>query len=120
MPTYLAAMAVGRIAGLFDAKPAHFLHRLFASVHAFSRSVGEFLYPARALKDVAVAHSNHTMTDVEVSYVKLMKRIPPLAEPLADAAIASNTQAHSIFSEEDSVKSYLDNSSLSGASSSTL
>jgi hypothetical protein len=104
MPAYVATMAIGRIAGLFNAKPAHFIHRFFASVHAMARSVGEFLYPARALKDVTVAHPNHTITDVEASYVKLMKQIPPSEKPLAEDSGISKSPVPSVLERKSAEK----------------
>ncbi len=75
MTASIGMMILGRIAGLFDAKPAHALHRAFAAMHTFFREVGEFLFPARVLKEVAIAHPIHTIGEVESSYVKLITRI---------------------------------------------
>lgn len=72
LPASLSTLVIGRIAGLFDAKPAHALHRLFAVVHNFMRSLGAFLYPARVMKDVSVAHPSDTMLKTEASYLRLL------------------------------------------------
>lgn len=74
---YLSTLTIGRVAGLFDAKPAHALHRLFAVMHNFMRSVGEFFYPVRAMKDVHVAHPTDTMLKTEASYLKLLQQMGP-------------------------------------------
>lgn len=75
MSAYLSIMAVGRVAGLFDAKPAHATHRLFATVHKVMRTIGEFFYPARAMKDVYVAHPIDTMFKAESSYIRLLQTL---------------------------------------------
>ncbi len=104
MTAYLSSMTIGRIAGLFDAKPGHYLHRSFATVHAFFRKVGEYIFPVRVLKDVAVAHPTHTIREVESSYVKLIKHIGELKKrPPADTT-ALDTQHKSIFSAVDKVE----------------
>ena len=72
---FLTTMTLGRLAGIFSLKPAHFIHQLFAGVHSSARSVTEYFYPTSVLKSVEVAHPNHTMKSVEESYVKLMKTI---------------------------------------------
>jgi hypothetical protein len=71
---YLITMAVGRVAGLFDIPLAHSVHKLFALCHIFFRNVGEYFYPARAIKDVTVAHPAHAMKEVEESYVAVLKQ----------------------------------------------
>jgi hypothetical protein len=75
MFSYLGAMAIGRVAGLFDGKPAHAMHKMFASVHTWMRSMGEFFYPAKAMKHVAVAHPTDTMLKTEASYVTLLQQM---------------------------------------------
>lgn len=75
MACYLGIMALGRVAGLFDGKPAHAIHSLFASAHNLMRSIGEFFYPARAMKSVAVAHPTDTMLKTEASYVTLLQKM---------------------------------------------
>lgn len=75
MFTYIAVMAAGRIAGLFDANPGHTSHKLFASLHNFMRTLGEFFYPARMIKDVAVAHPTDTIVKTETSYVNLLQQM---------------------------------------------
>lgn len=75
LPAYLITLSIGRVAGLFDAKPAHALHRLFAMVHNFMRSMGEFFYPARAMKDVHVAHPTDTILKTEASYLTLLQQM---------------------------------------------
>lgn len=75
MASFTMAMTVGRIAGLFNAKPAQFMYGFLASVHVFFRGVGEFFYPARALKSVAVAHPTHTIKKIEASYLTLLKQM---------------------------------------------
>lgn len=87
MVAFLVTMMAGRIAGLFNAKPAHDMHKGIASVHAFFRRVGEFFYPVRALKDGVSAHPTHTMNHVQASYINLIKELRPapavaLATPL--------------------------------------
>jgi hypothetical protein len=72
---HLVTMACGRVMSLFGIDSAHFFHRLFASAHVFFRSVGEYFYPTRVLRSVAVAHPTHTMLAVEDSYVKMVKEI---------------------------------------------
>lgn len=75
LPASLSALIIGRIAGFFDAKPAHAVYRLFAVVHNFMRSLGAFLYPARAMKEVSVAHPTATMLKTEASYLKLLQEM---------------------------------------------
>jgi hypothetical protein len=82
---YPAMMLVGRIAGLFNLKPAHACHRFFANVHNFMRNLGEWLYPVRALKSVAIAHPVHTIREIETSYERLVKSLDVLS-----AAILAN------------------------------
>ncbi|MFT4059720.1 MAG: hypothetical protein QM652_09245 [Legionella sp.] len=72
---YLCSMAIGRVAGLFDNKPAHALHRVFAMVHTTMRSMGEFFYPARAMKDSTVAHPTDTMIKTQSSYDTLLDQL---------------------------------------------
>lgn len=71
--TFTVNMIVGRIAGvlgLFNA--GHLFHRGVAALHVFSRTIGEFLYPARSTKSVVFAHPAHTVKETESSYHKLM------------------------------------------------
>jgi uncharacterized protein (UPF0335 family) len=75
MFAYLGIMAIGRVAGLFDAKPGHASHRIFATVHNMMRSMGEFLYPTRAMKDISIAHPNDTMLKTEKSYKTLLEKL---------------------------------------------
>lgn len=75
MLAYLGTMAIGRVAGLFDANPAHTLHRVFASIHTFIRSIGEYFYPARAMKSVASSHPTDTMLKTEKSYNTLLQQM---------------------------------------------
>ena len=77
MAAFLVTMSVGRVAGIFNAKPAHDMHKAMASVHAFFRRVGEFLYPVRLLKDGASAHPTHTMKEIESSYLTLIETLLP-------------------------------------------
>lgn len=72
---YIATMMIGRIGGFFDVKPAHAIHSIFASCHIFFRNLGEYFYPARAIKSVAVAHPAHTLKEVEDSYVAVLKQM---------------------------------------------
>ena len=86
---YCLTMLIGRIAGLFDAKPAHAIHKMFASIHAGFRSVSEFIYPVRALKSIEVANPVHTIKEIEGSYTKLlgqMGTVKPASEPLTGHA----------------------------------
>lgn len=70
---YTVAMLIGRVAD--DVKPAHAIHRAFAFIHNVFRSLGEFIYPARAIKDLASAHPAHTLKQVEHSYVRLLAQM---------------------------------------------
>lgn len=70
---YAVAMLIGRVAD--DEKPAHAIHRGFAFIHNVFRSLGEFIYPARAIKDLASAHPAHTLKQVEHSYIKLLAQM---------------------------------------------
>ena len=72
---YIVTMVIGRVGGLFDAKPAHSIHQAFASLHVFFRRMGEYFYPAGILKAVTVANSTHTIKQVEDSYVNLIQQL---------------------------------------------
>lgn len=72
---YTVTLIIGRVASLFDASPAHDIHQFFAAVHIAFRQMAEFLYPARALKHVVVAHPANTMGIVEESYVTCMSEL---------------------------------------------
>jgi hypothetical protein len=97
MPVYIVTMAIGRVAGLFNAKPAHYLHRAFASVHIFFRSVGEFFYPVKILEDVVAAHPIHTINEVESSYVKLNKQLGRSTRDSSDKPPTENTHGSQFF-----------------------
>lgn len=102
--SFTASMIIGRVASLFDAKPAHFIHKGFASVHAFFRWLGEFIYPARALKDVTVAHPTHTIKEIENSYERLlvqMRDSKPASDALLSSSTHSNPNAHQLLRKPD-------------------
>jgi hypothetical protein len=69
---YTITMLIGRIAGIFDFNPAHYIHQAFSKLHVAIRRFGEWCYPAKALKSVAIAHPTHTIRTVEQSYTTLM------------------------------------------------
>lgn len=75
MVANIGTLIIGRVAALFDAKPAHALHGVFAAAHNLMRQIGEMLYPARAMKSVAVAHPTHTMVKTEMSYSLLLQHL---------------------------------------------
>lgn len=72
---YTVSMLIGRIAGFFDVKPSHAIHKVFASIHLFFRTIGEFLYPARAIKSVTIANPVHTLNEIDGSYKAVLKQI---------------------------------------------
>ena len=74
MAMSLATMAITRVVGLFNGKPAHALHRLMAASHVFFRSLGEYLYPSSLVKDIGSAHPIHTARKIETSYGLMVKR----------------------------------------------
>lgn len=93
---HLVTMACGRVMSLFGIDSAHVFHRLFASAHVFFRSVGEYFYPTRALRSVAVAHPTHTMLAVEDSYVKMVRKIakvPSNQKPALAPAVQPSSSA---------------------------
>lgn len=100
---YIATMTIGRVAGLFEAKPAHSMHKGLALLHAFFRHIGEFLYPASLLKSVAVAHPTHTIIEVEESYVKLIQRIGQAREHTAVTLIPLQNQTETNIPNEETV-----------------
>ncbi|MGQ3889428.1 hypothetical protein ACQUW5_10395 [Legionella sp. CNM-1927-20] len=69
---FVGGMAISRIAGLAGMSPGHHFHRGVGKIHNFFRSLGEFLYPARAVKNVVVAHPTSVINKVEDSYTKLL------------------------------------------------
>ncbi|STX51113.1 Uncharacterised protein [Legionella busanensis] len=73
--TFVGVMAISRVAGWAGMSPGHNVHRGIAKVHNFFRSVGEFFYPARAIKNVVVAHPTSVITKVEESYSKLLHKL---------------------------------------------
>lgn len=72
---FTAGLITGRIASLFGVKTAHTLHKGFAFMHNLFRTLGEFLYPARALKSVAIANPVHTIKEIDTSYHKAMQQL---------------------------------------------
>ncbi len=110
MTAYLSVMAVGRIAGLFNAKPAHITHRFFASAHNFFRTLGEFFYPVRAMKEVASAHPTDTMFKVNNSYATLLTQIGQnndIEEAPTHSRLFMQAQPreHSVLAEQESAAS---------------
>jgi hypothetical protein len=114
MGAYLSIMAIGRVAGLFNVKPAHAIHRLFASVHQIMRLIGEFFYPARAMKGVFVAHPTDTIIKNEFSYIKLLQKLNQKKVPKeAEAGLKQNkTSSHPLFSKESKTDPVEENSKL--------
>lgn len=85
MVAYTLNMILARIASLvFNQKISHALHRGFASVHNFFRTLGEFFYPARAAKSVAVAHPQSVIKNVEISYGKMVASLKKSSKKLSD------------------------------------
>jgi hypothetical protein len=102
MGVYLAVMLIGRIGGLLDLKPAHAMHRACSSVHQLMRIMGEFFYPARAMKDVSVAHSTDTIIKNEFSYIKLLQKMKGTTSQEKEAHVSlkkEHSPATSFFSE---------------------
>ena len=92
-------MAIGRFGGLFDAKPAHSMYKVFASLHSFFRYMGEVFYPAGTLKDVIAAHPAHIIKEIEDSYVQLVQQMGRSKKYVADdSAEADVSQCKSNFS----------------------
>lgn len=65
-------LAVGRIGGLFKAKPGHSIHRGFAGIHRGLSWFREWLFPVRIGESVATAHPICTMKQ---SYEKLTTQL---------------------------------------------
>ncbi|MDR3441551.1 MAG: hypothetical protein P4L65_00900 [Legionella sp.] len=93
MVVNIGTLIIGRVAALFDAKPAHVLHGFFASAHNLMRQIGEVLYPARAMKSVAVAHPTHTMVKTEMSYSLLLQHLRQNDSEQAHAEEQSDSSA---------------------------
>lgn len=72
---YVIGMTIGRLAGFIGFAPGHQMHKGFAGVHNFFRTVGEFFYPARTVKSVVVAHPASVVKDIEESYGKLLTQL---------------------------------------------
>lgn len=68
-----ATLIVGRLAAIFDLKPAHGIYQGFAHIHVLSRNIGEIFFPTRVMKDVTVAHPSHTIKEVESSYARMLQ-----------------------------------------------
>ena len=75
MAATLVTMSIGRVAGLIGGNPAYYIYKGMAEVHNVMRRVGEFFYPARAIKHVETAHPTDTIKKTESSYSKLLQRI---------------------------------------------
>jgi len=92
MMAYIASMTIGRVAGLFDVKTGHVMHKSFAFIHNFMRNIGEFLYPVRTIKSVNFAHPNDTMIKTESSYEKLLQQMCQQGPHNESAALIKEAQ----------------------------
>lgn len=72
----LTSMLIGRVAGLVNVQPAHSIYKSFTVTHTFFKSVTEFFYPGHALKQVTVAHPNHTFLKLNESYRRMIEKMP--------------------------------------------
>ncbi|WP_165482683.1 hypothetical protein, partial [Legionella gresilensis] len=72
---FVGSMFISRLLGLAGISPGHHVHRGIAKIHNFFRSAGEFLYPARAVKNVVIAHPTSVINKVEESYSKLLSKL---------------------------------------------
>ena len=79
---FTISMTIGRIAGLINWHPAHALHKGIAKVHVFFNTLGEFLYPVRAVKKVESAHFNHTFRATDDFYRRLLLKLSDQHEDL--------------------------------------
>jgi hypothetical protein len=87
---YTLTMFVGRIAGLFDAKPAHAIHKIFAAIHTSFKYISELFYPVRALKSIEVANPIHTINAVEGTYSRLLGQMDK-AKPAPQEQLKTDT-----------------------------
>lgn len=67
-------MLISRIAALVDLILSHSIHQKFARVHAFFNKFGEWMYPARSIKSVVIAHPVHTIKEIEHSYKRMLEQ----------------------------------------------
>lgn len=75
MQAFTFIMAIGRISSVVNLPTGHFFHQNLAAIHVFFRTVGEFLYPVRATKQVVFAHPAHIIQEADDSYVTLLQSL---------------------------------------------
>lgn len=74
MVGFMAELTLARINSYYDKKKGHEDHQFFASVHVFIKTLGEVIFPYKAIKSVSVAHPKHTINEIESSYAMLIKQ----------------------------------------------
>ncbi|KTC77105.1 hypothetical protein [Legionella brunensis] len=83
-------MIIGRVTGVLDKYPAHSMHKTFAFIHSWFRSVGELLYPARATKSVISADPAHTIREMEHSYQTVLDNLRVVGEQVSPIVLSSS------------------------------